>query len=445
MKDYFRKQYKILLLFLGPLVLSFILYDLYSLLSFHNAAPVLKSVLEIMAGICFFLTAFVYPPVLLLINITALVRAVKHPDLQLPKTKEADLYGTVDLVTVILGSILTYLYSGFTDIYFYARWDEELYYNAVHQPVWDGAWPMFFTLIGIGVIGYLVLYFKKTENTPPLITVGCIAAMYIGISQLLLFIIQIFKLEPFTGLAPESTVSPLLQLIPLMILPFCCISMAARLIIRKIYEWNITEKPDQYAFEDNSIISRLNRFLLDSSRWPSVAVIAVIPLLGVILAVLALFGQHPSYLIKTWTETAQWNMSQQTAVPNVAFDEHYLCTVAAGGHEKVVKPLRPGERHGHRITVNRQLLIANAFEQVLEERTPHLHRVIRDFYDTYGYPIARHITNRYTADLIYILMKPLEWIFLIVLYLTDARPEDRIAVQYLPHEIRNAIRNGIND
>ncbi len=28
--------------------------------------------------------------------------------------------------------------------------------------------------------------------------------------------------------------------------------MAARLIIRKIYEWNTTAKPDQYAYEDDS-------------------------------------------------------------------------------------------------------------------------------------------------------------------------------------------------
>ena len=33
-------------------------------------------------------------------------------------------------------------------------------------------------------------------------------------------------------------------------------------------------------------------------------------------------------------------------------------------------------------------------------------------------------------------MKPLEWIFLIVIYLFDANPENRIAIQYLP-KIKN--------
>lgn len=80
--------------------------------------------------------------------------------------------------------------------------------------------------------------------------------------------------------------------------------------------------------------------------------------------------------------------------------------------------------------MNRQLCIANAFEQVLEERTPGFHRTLRHFYDTYGFPVARLIHSKYTADLVYFIMKPLEWIFLCVLYLTDAHPENRIAVQY---------------
>jgi hypothetical protein len=122
------------------------------------------------------------------------------------------------------------------------------------------------------------------------------------------------------------------------------------------------------------------------------------------------------------------------APPNVAYDEHYLCTVAAGGHDRVVKPIRMGERHGHRITVNRQLLIANAFEQILEEKTPGMHRIIRKFYDTHGYPIARHIKTKAAADVVYFIMKPLEWLFLLVLYLTDPAPENRIAIQYLPEK-----------
>lgn len=91
-----------------------------------------------------------------------------------------------------------------------------------------------------------------------------------------------------------------------------------------------------------------------------------------------------------------------------------------------------GARRGHPVIVNRQLCIANAFEQVLEERLPWLHRPIRCFYDKYGFPLARHIRSPYAADAVYLLMKPLEWLFLAVLYAVDAEPEKRISVQYPP-------------
>ncbi len=155
------------------------------------------------------------------------------------------------------------------------------------------------------------------------------------------------------------------------------------------------------------------------------------PLLGVLTAILILFGQKPDSLIQAWTQTSDWTLSLQKAPPNVLYDEHYLCTVAAGGHPKVVRPLRTGVRHGHRIVVNRQLLVANAFEDLLAERLPGVHRQLRHFYDTYGYPIARHIRSRWMADLVYFIMEPLEYFFVIVLYLFDTQPENRIAVQYL--------------
>ena len=74
---------------------------------------------------------------------------------------------------------------------------------------------------------------------------------------------------------------------------------------------------------------------------------------------------------------------------------------------------------------------ANAFEQVLEEKTPRFHRFLRCNYDRYGYPFAKHIKKKWAMDLIYYLMKPLEWIFLLVLYLVDRKPENRIAMQYI--------------
>jgi len=60
--------------------------------------------------------------------------------------------------------------------------------------------------------------------------------------------------------------------------------------------------------------------------------------------------------------------------------------------------------------------------------------VFDDSDDSYGFPVARLIHSPYTADMIYFMMKPLEWIFLIVLYFCDVNPENRIAMQYLPRQ-----------
>lgn len=95
-----------------------------------------------------------------------------------------------------------------------------------------------------------------------------------------------------------------------------------------------------------------------------------------------------------------------------------------------MRPLRLGYRRGAVIVVNRQLAVANAFEELLQERLPHLHRLVRHFYDNHGYPLSQKITTPFRADLVYLLMKPLEWLFAAVLYLFDLAPECRIARQY---------------
>ena len=80
--------------------------------------------------------------------------------------------------------------------------------------------------------------------------------------------------------------------------------------------------------------------------------------------------------------------------------------------------------------VNRQLCIANAFEDLIQQNFPKFHKGVRHVYDTYGYPLSQDITTPLRADIVYVLMKPLEWLFLIVLYLFDSNPESRIAKQY---------------
>lgn len=80
---------------------------------------------------------------------------------------------------------------------------------------------------------------------------------------------------------------------------------------------------------------------------------------------------------------------------------------------------------------NRQLCVANAFEDLIQEKTPRFHHFVRYIYDKYGYPISKHINTATKADITYIVMKPLEWVFLAILYMFDIKPENRIATQYV--------------
>jgi hypothetical protein len=48
------------------------------------------------------------------------------------------------------------------------------------------------------------------------------------------------------------------------------------------------------------------------------------------------------------------------------------------------------------------------------------------------------------SNIIYVLMKPLEWIFIFVLYMADRNPENRIAQQYFHRDHRRLILDHYN-
>lgn len=326
-----------------------------------------------------------------------------------------------DIVGAVLGVLYSMIYLSFSDeVMFRSDWQEQLVNRQTHTPIYTGAWLTVFAVTLVAVIGYFAVNYIPLKKMPPLLLVLGLAAMYLGTIESVVWGIHVTKELPFD----------LLLLLP----PFNYLLITARTVKCKMWEWRqMAEEDDsrmaQYQ-ERKGIFSACNHFLSKAERWPLAAFVLMWPLLGILIGFLVLFGQRPDAVIKAFTETSDWNLSQRVAPQNIYYDEHYLCTVAAGGHKGIVKPKRLGVRHGHQVIVNRQLCVANAFEQVLEERTPGFHRAVRHFYDTYGFPVARMIQSKYTADLIYFLMKPLEWIFLIVLYLTDVNPESRIAIQY---------------
>lgn len=254
----------------------------------------------------------------------------------------------------------------------------------------------------------LIIYsYRDANSLSPLANIFCISGILGGVVLLLVFDNQLQVASFHT---------------------FFLLIYSIHLLWVRIKEWQ--EDRTEVTYE-NRLLQFFHKLLNKSRNWPWLAVLVALPTLALVVLILMLFGQQPDSIIKAWTNTADWAFSQKIPPQNLIIDEHYLCTVAAGGHEKVVKPQRMGVRHGHPVVVNRQLCIANAFEQVLEEKTPRFHRFLRRTYDRYGYPFAKHIKKKWAMDLIYYLMKPLEWIFLLVLYLVDRKPENRIAMQYI--------------
>ncbi len=315
-----------------------------------------------------------------------------------------------DFITLVLGIFYTGMHMELNlHVVINLDWMQQgIIYNQVHTPIYTQSAPTLTVICLIWLAGYLLLNYRPADKTPPLLTVLAMSGLYLGTGLGIVWSVQVFK--------------PDLEHILLILLPVNCVLITARTVKNKVKEWEVsTDKP---------VLGRIGRLLNRAKLWPAAAFVLMWPLLGVIIVILALFGQEPDSVIKAWLETSQWNLSQRVSPPNLSYDEHYLCTVAAQGHPKIVRPLRSGVRHGHRVTVNRQLCIANAFEQILEEKAPGFHRAVRAFYDKYGFPVAKLIRTKLAADAVYIIMKPLELIFLAVIYAADTKPENRISMQY---------------
>ena len=269
----------------------------------------------------------------------------------------------------------------------------------------------------LGFIGLIVLAFISAEKLTPIVAAA--SSVFVLIANVLgiFFAIQIFdKDEIITDLF-------------LYLFHF-------NMLVLSVTHINIAMKEQVSLLNDKTTVLRhkwmikLYPLINKISQMRMFFFLMIFPVAILLYILLIIFGQGPDGIVKAFTMTADWNFSKQIPPPPMYYDGHYLCTVAAGGHRRLVKPIRYGKRRGDTIIVNRQLCIANAFEELLQDRVPKFHKKVRNFYDTHGYPISKHITSPLRADIIYIIMKPLEWLFLLTLYLFDANPEQRISRQY---------------
>lgn len=279
-----------------------------------------------------------------------------------------------------------------------------------------------------GFFSYFILKFTR-KALPPLWEVILLGGVYVGCGLSLVWMFQLLCAGWPEGI--QFGVSDYFICLCLCVVPFLYLVHAIFFMVKLVKEK--AEKQESIHYE-NPMMQKINLWFLKGANLFLAALIALLPVLGILVILLCLFGQQPDGIILAFTKTSDWVLSKEIAPPPVAYDTHYLCTVSLRGHRKLVKPIRYGIRKGEKIVVNRQLCVANAFEQLIMEKTPRFHKAVRNFYDTYGYPISRHIRHAWTADVVYLMMKPLEWVFLVVLYLFDEKPENRICSQYLPKE-----------
>ena len=266
----------------------------------------------------------VFPVLLSIINLIYLFNLKKD---ELSKKEEIK----VEAITMIVGSCFMFIFlaSGFANIK-YKDWNESIFHFEIHTPI---ATEMMLTIcifILVAILGYLILRFAKINKLSPLALVLAMSALYIGVIVAGLWICQVFKMS--------------IENLILILFPLNVIVIFIKVIKDVIIKWNSEYKDKRRVLKDNKLINLCNKILNNSLNWPWLALIFMVPLLGILIGILALFGQAPDSVIRAFTETAEWNLSTKIPAQSLEYDGHYLCTVAAGGHKEIVKPIRLGRR-----------------------------------------------------------------------------------------------------
>jgi len=276
----------------------------------------------------------------------------------------------------------------------------------------------------ICIIAYFFAAYRKKVNSP-VVEIIVNALLLTGIT-----------LNVFIGIQDKEPVIAILGNLPIVLLFILLLIRNQRKLAMQIQQMDITPKNNlgKTALQ----ILQLKPLI----KFPLLFVLCL-PVLAIITAVLLLVGQKPDSMIRAFTDTYHHGFSQLDYMcKNVECGDHFLCSVAAKGHKHLVKPTRLGIRHEQLILCNRQLLISNAFEDLLQQKLPFLHKPIRRSYNRVGHVIHRYYTvfnKKWVCDIIYVLMKPAEWIFLFTLYTFDKNPENRIAKQYISRLHRQQI------
>lgn len=296
-----------------------------------------------------------------------------------------------------------------------------------HTPIAEKYFLPIFCLYVYSIISFWILK-KFSQKLSPILYIFNTAGLIIGIIMNVIILVQLCK-----------NMIDIYVIYIYIIFPLNLTILYLTVLISSYYTFIESELGEERKYS-NKFLQKIYETIISGKFMNPVFFSSILPIFILFQLILILFGQQPDSIIKAFTETSDWTFSHHATLQPIYEDAHYLCTVSLRGHTKLVKPLRYGVRHNHRIVVNRQLLIANAFENILEEYVPFIHKIIRGIYDTIGFPISKHIKSKWSADIVYLIMKPLEYFFLLILYIVDKNPENRISVQYIPRQSLHTIK-----
>jgi len=126
-----------------------------------------------------------------------------------------------------------------------------------------------------------------------------------------------------------------------------------------------------------------------------------------------------------WFISAVWSARIHAELPEEPPD-CFIVTAALRGHTSLVGPFSTIVRGGRVRRANRQLFTLWALEDLWRGSLPRSHQAFRMVYNVLGYQAAKAIRRRWTADGVYLLLKPLEVVACITLRVIGGEPSGSI-------------------
>jgi hypothetical protein len=108
-----------------------------------------------------------------------------------------------------------------------------------------------------------------------------------------------------------------------------------------------------------------------------------------------------------WSLSMFWSKKHYLSLPDNP-PSCFVVTAAVRGHEWLVGPFSTIERRGVQRVVNSQLATFWLFERLWAIHRPRTHRIFRRIYNLIGPRVASRVASPVAADLVYLLLKPLE-------------------------------------